>query len=229
MSSKAREDYTMANQLLDVSPQTTLDETSINISFWMKSRAREVLQIRQRVEHGWEIHRELDGPTEKQVQGLIRSQSLSHGNAITRRDLSLAFDPISESEKTYVWTTGNLEACCFDRTMNLIILDVAPYVRSIVSYDARLQKDRVRLSNLLSQNGGNIAPKPKRMRTTRAAMSALEGGARNTTRKEKYFSQDINPYFVLRTGSQSWLDAAVSVTAGTDDGSRRSSLQMSSC
>ncbi|KAM0162110.1 hypothetical protein ACHAQE_003838 [Botrytis cinerea] len=227
MSSKAREDYTLANQLLDVSPQTTLDETSTNISFWMKSRAREVLQIRQRVEHGWEIHRELDGPTEKQVQGLIRSQSLSHGNAITRRDLSLAFDPISESEKTYVWTTGNLEACCFDRTMNLIILDVAPYVRSIVSYDARLQKDRVRLSNLLSQNGGNIAPKPKRMRTTRAAMSALEGGARNTTRKEKYFSQDINPYFVLRTGSQSWLDAAVSVTAGTDDGSRRSSLQMS--
>ncbi|TGO33269.1 hypothetical protein BHYA_0256g00090 [Botrytis hyacinthi] len=227
MSSKAREDYTMANQLLDVSPQITLDETSINISFWMKSRAKEVLQIRQQVEHGWGIHRELDGPTEKQVQGLIRSQSRPHGNVITRRDLSLAFDPISESEKTYVWTTGNLEACCFDRTMNLIILDVAPYVRSIVSYEARLQKDRVRLSNLVSQNGGNIAPKPKRMRTTRAAMSALEGGTRSTTRKEKYFSQDINPYFVLRTGSQSWLDAAISITAATDDGSRRSSIQLS--
>ncbi|KAF7904727.1 hypothetical protein EAF00_002061 [Botryotinia globosa] len=227
MSSKAREDYTMANQLLDVSPQISLDETSINISFWMKSRAREVLQIRQHVEHGWDIHRELDGPTEKQVQGLIRSQSRPHENVITRRDLSLAFDPISESEKTYAWTTGNLEACCFDRTMNLIILDVAPYVRSIVSYDARLQRDRVRLSNLFSQNGGNIAPKPKRMRTTRAAMSALEGGTRSTTRKEKYFSQDINPYFVLRTGSQSWLDAAISITAATDDGSRRSSIQLS--
>ncbi|KAF7864426.1 hypothetical protein EAF04_006560 [Stromatinia cepivora] len=227
LSSKAREDYTLANQLLDVSPQAIYDETSISISLWMKSRAREVLQIRQNVEHGWEIHRELDGPTEKQVQNLIRSQSCPDSNVITRRDLSLAFDPISEAEKAYVWTTGNLEASCFDRTMNLIILDVAPYVRSIVSYDARLQKDRVRLSNLLSQGGSTKAPKTKRMRTTRAAMSALEGGARSTTRKEKYFSQNINPYLVLRTGSQSWLDAVISLTAGTDEGSRKSSMQMS--
>lgn len=227
LSSKAREDYTLANQLLDVSPQAIYDETSINISLWMKSRAREVLQIRQHVEHGWEIHREFDGATEKQVQNLIRSRSCPDSNAITRRDLSLAFDPISEAEKTHVWSTGNLEASCFDRTMNLIILDVAPYVRSIVSYDARLQKDRVRLSNLLSQGGSTKAPKTKRMRTTRAAMSALEGGARSTTRKEKYFSQDINPYLVLRTGSQSWLDAVISLTAGTDQGSRRSSMQMS--
>lgn len=193
----------------------------------MKSRAREVLQIRQNVEHGWEIHRELDGPTEKHVQNLIRSQSCPDPNVITRRDLSLAFDPISEAEKAYVWTTGNLEPSCFDRTMNLITLDVAPYVRSIVSYDARLQKDRARLSNLLSQGGGTKAPKTKRMRTTRAAMSALEGGTRSTTRKEKYFSQDINPYLVLRTGCQSWLDAAISIATSTDGGSRRSSMQLS--
>ncbi|KAB8300480.1 hypothetical protein EYC80_000648 [Monilinia laxa] len=227
LSSKVREDFTLANQLLDVSPQVIYDETSTDISLWMKSRAREVLQIRQHVEHGWEVHRELDGPTEKQVINLIQSQSSPDVNVITRRDLSLAFDPISEAEKAYVWTTGNLEASCFDRTMNLIILDVAPYVRSIVAYDARLQKDRVRLSNLLSQGGSTKGPKTKRMRTTRAAMSALEGGARSTTRKEKYFSQDINPYLVLRTGSQSWLDAAISITAGTDEGSRRSSMQMS--
>ncbi|KAI9647095.1 hypothetical protein NHQ30_005097 [Ciborinia camelliae] len=227
LSSKAREDYTLANQLLEVSPRAIYDETSINISLWMKSRAREVLQIRQHVEHGWEIHPELDGPTEKNVLNLVRSQSYPDGNIITRRDLSLAFDPISEAEKAYVSTTGNLEPSCFDRTMNLIILDVAPYVRSIVAYDARLQKDRVRLSNLLSQGGSTKAPKTKRMRTTRAAMSALEGGTRSTTRKEKYFSQDINPYLVLKTGSQSWLDAAVSTTTGTDEGSRRSSVQMS--
>ncbi|ESZ96132.1 hypothetical protein SBOR_3483 [Sclerotinia borealis F-4128] len=227
LSSKAREDYTLANPLLDVSPQAIHDKTSINISLWMKSRAREVLQIRQHVEHGWEIHRGLDGPTEKQVLNLIRSQSCPDSNIITRRDFSLAFDPIAEAEKAYVWTTGNLEASCFDRTMNLIVLDVAPYVRSIVSYDARLQKDRVRLSNLLSQGGNTKEPKVKKMRTTRAAMSALEGGTRSTTRKEKYFSQDINPYLVLRTGSQSWLDAAISTTAGTDEGSRRSSIQMS--
>ncbi|KAA8572303.1 hypothetical protein EYC84_002929 [Monilinia fructicola] len=54
LSSKVREDFTLANQLLDVSPQVIYDETSIDISLWMKSRAREVLQIRQHVEHGWE-------------------------------------------------------------------------------------------------------------------------------------------------------------------------------
>lgn len=193
----------------------------------MKSRARELLQIRQHVKHGWEIPRELDGPTEKQVIDLVRSQSNPDNNVITRRDVSLAFDPIAEAEKASAWTTGHLEASCFDRTMNLIILDVAPYIRSIVSYDARLQKDRARLSNLLSQGGSTMGPKIKRMRTTRAAMSALEGGSRSTTRKERYFSQDINPYLVLKTGLHSWLDAALSITVDIDAGSRRSSIQMS--
>ena len=39
-------------------------------------------------------------------------------------------------------------------------------------------------------------------------MSALEGGARSTTRRDRYFGPGLNPYYVLRTGKQSWLDAA---------------------
>jgi len=39
-------------------------------------------------------------------------------------------------------------------------------------------------------------------------MSALEGGARASTRRDKYFGDVLNPYLVLKTGLQSWLDAA---------------------
>ena len=57
------------------------------------------------------------------------------------------------------------------------------------------------------------------MRTTRSAMSALEGGARSTTRRDRYFGPGLNPYFVLRTGMQSWLDAMIAETkdAGKED------------
>jgi hypothetical protein len=38
-------------------------------------------------------------------------------------------------------------------------------------------------------------------------MSALEGGARKTTRRDRWFTGKVNPYFVMRTGMQSWSDA----------------------
>jgi len=52
------------------------------------------------------------------------------------------------------------------------------------------------------------------MRTTRSAMSALEGGARSTTRRDRYFGPGLNPHFVLHTGMQSWTDAALAETKG---------------
>jgi hypothetical protein len=175
---------------------------------------------------------ESDGATETQVLDLIRSQHQPNESLITRRDFSLAFDPISEPEKSSLHTTGTLEASCFDRTLKLIALDVAPFVRSIVAFDARLAKDRLRLSNLLSQGGSAKGPKTKRMRTTRAAMSALEGGVRSTTRRERYFGPGLNAHLVLRTGGKSWLDAVAVATgtgAETREGSRsrRSSVQIS--
>jgi hypothetical protein len=93
----------------------------------------------------------------------------------------------------------------FDRTTTLICLDVAPYIRSIVAYDATLAAERARLSNLLSEGGGSR--KGKRLRTTRSALSALEGGARRTTRREKYFRVLLNPYLIARTGKKEWREA----------------------
>jgi DNA polymerase III delta prime subunit len=220
LSAKVREDYTVAHDLLESSSLVSYDTLSKDVSLWMKSRARNYLQVDQHIQHGFEVQTELDRLSEADVVRLIRKHATVPENLLTRHDLSLAFDPISEPEKTYVWTTTSLEGSSFDRTMSVITEDLAPYVRSIVAYDARLQQDRAKLSNLMSEGGR----KGKRMRTTRAAMSALEGGARSTTRRDKYFTHPaLNPYLVLKTGLKSWQDALLALSPAKSSTSRRSS------
>ena len=63
-------------------------------------------------------------------------------------------------------------------------------------------QERLKLSSLLSEGG-----KRKRMRTTRSAYSALEGGERRLTRKEKYFGGSLTTGLVMRTGAASFQDA----------------------
>ncbi|RDW88647.1 hypothetical protein BP6252_00679 [Coleophoma cylindrospora] len=209
LSAKTKDDYVLAWGLLEAHPKVTYDRLGADLSTWMKSRARNRLQGEAHVKHGLEVPLELGSPSEQCTINLIREHSIYVNPSLTRFDFSLAFDPIATLEKKYVWSSNNntLEASCFDRTMSLIVHDVAPFVRSIVAYDAKLLNERTRLSNLLSEGGG--VPKGKRMRTTRSALSALEGGTRKTTRKEKYFdAEDLNPHFVLATGSSAWQAAA---------------------
>ena len=203
LSPKAREDYIISHELLEASPVVSFENFGADVSFWMQSRARKYLQVDQHNKYDLEVPTQLDRPTEADITNLIRELSLTSDLSITRKDLSLAFDPISEPEKSSMNISGSLDASSFDRTTTLIATDIAPYIRSIVSYDARLQQERARLSNLLSEGGR----KNKRMRTTRSAMSALEGGARNTTRRDRYFGSGLNPHFVLKTGLPSWLEA----------------------
>jgi hypothetical protein len=187
----------------------------------MKSRSRKYLQVDQHVKHGFEVPSELDRPSEPHIVDLIENHISSPESFLTRQDLSLAFDPISEPEKTYVLSNVQLEASVFDRTREIITTDLAPYVRSIVSYDSKLQHERNRMSNLLSEGGR----KGKRMRTTRSAFSALEGGVRSTTRRDRYFGPTLNTYLVLKTGMPSWLEAVSSESASTTVTSTRLSTR----
>ena len=171
----------------------------------MRSRARKYLHIDQHVNHNFEVPSELARPSELDVIRIITTEVTKPEIPFTRKDLSLAFDPVAEPEKLWPPSPTVMELCSFDRTTALITEDLAPYIRSIVAYDSRLQQDRAKLSNLLSEGG-----RPgKRMRTTRAAMSALEGGARNTTRRDRWFTGKVNPYVVMKTGMQSWTEAAL--------------------
>ncbi|KAH7342530.1 hypothetical protein BKA65DRAFT_293236 [Rhexocercosporidium sp. MPI-PUGE-AT-0058] len=219
LSLKARDDFTLAFELKEAPVLVTYNTIGNDISLYMKSRTRKTLQLDRHIEHNLEVPTELDRPNEDTVIRLIRNQNISPKESLDRFDFSLAFDPISSTEK-YVWSSPTLEASAFDRTMTLIVEDMAPYVRSIVAYDARLQQERLKLSNLMSEGG-----RGKRMRTTRAAMSALEGGARKSTRRDRYFTAALNSNWVLRTGMDSWLDAARTETeiAEPATSSRRSS------
>lgn len=124
--------------------------------------------------------------------------------AVNRLDFAIAFDPIAVSEEAAAaGPSSHLDPSVWDRTMKIITLDVAPFVRGIVDFDNHLQQHRMKLSNLMSQGGAG--PK-KRMRTTRAAYSAMEGGQRSTTRAEKWFKADINPYFVKATAPRGCAD-----------------------
>lgn len=129
---------------------------------------------------------------------------------INRYDMAMAFDPIAISEKAAAMMATSLEPSVFDRTMRMITLEVAPYVRSIINYDYRLMQNRMQRSGLLSEGG-----RPgKRMRSTRAAYSALEGVARGNMRKENYFAAEIRTPLVMRTAGEGWqaaVDEAMSL------------------
>lgn len=201
---RVRDDYSLGYQLLHADELTPSDSLSSEISVWLKSRVREHILVDQ-LQHGWKGDAEMNCLTEKRMIKKIRKVVTSSDGILTRRDLSCAFDPIaSDPEKI---PSSSLEPSVFDRTITSIVLDVAPFVRSIVSYDARLQQERLRLSNLVSS--GSRAGKRK-IRSTRAAHAALEGGIRKTTRPERYFGNILNADLVLQTGKKSWQDAVTS-------------------
>ncbi len=212
----------------------------------------------------------LDFLGQEQVVASIRKQHATTGGvvpsdvpSIGRIDFSLAFDPISVSDSVALppgssayhftgFTSGpppiSLDPSVFDRNMAPLVVDVAPFVRSIVAHDGRLQKHRQRLSSILSNvipsmpgdgtpagamefaaippagylgydgppdmpelSGSGTAsrrPPSKRIRTTRAALSAIEGGPRSTTRRDRWFYGDINPVLVMRTGGEDWSEVA---------------------
>lgn len=169
----------------------------------MRSSTREHVQV-DMVEQKWEAFSEFDNPTESQIIERIKNLSIAPREGTNRYHFSVAFDPIAVTDKAPASTSSGLDASIFDGTLSILAVDVAPFVRTIVTSDSKIQEERFRLSNLMSEGGR----KGKRMRTTRAAMSALEGGQRNTTRKDRYFGNVLNAKLVQRTGGEGWQEAA---------------------
>ncbi|KAK5636971.1 hypothetical protein RRF57_012683 [Xylaria bambusicola] len=199
LHAKTLDDFPIGNKILEVTPLCHYASISQDLSASLRILAQSKL-----------INGELlprhESPSNHLDEGRITSDIRHHlkinsqaEKPITRKDYSIAFDPIAASEK--ILSNNCLDPSVFDREMTPLCLDVAPYVRSIVSYDLRLYNERRTRSSLLSE-GGRL--EKKRMRTTRAALSALEGGSRATTRRERYFAADINPYLVMRTGGKGW-------------------------
>ncbi|GAP88885.1 putative telomere length regulation protein elg1 [Rosellinia necatrix] len=220
LHAKTLDDFTIGDKILEVTPLCYYDSISLGVSTSLRILARSKLMSSEQSQEQLHTIKRFD---EKRVTSDIKHylERLSQlENPITRKNYSIAFDPIAVSEK--ILANGYLDPSIFDREMTPLCLDVAPYVRSIVSYDQRLHKERRMRSNLLSEGG---EPEKKRMRTTRAALSALEGGSRATIRRERYFAADINPYLVMYTGGKDWdklahqaLVSEVHTSLGSENG-----------
>lgn len=207
ITAKAREDYILGRQLLDAPVMSTYDPLVTTLPISLKILARRTLSASGAI-------LDLEALDEAEVTSKIRQHKSQPATAatLTRDDLSLAFDPLAASDKNST-SLSSLEASVFDNTLAPIVVDVAPYVRGIVAYDNELQKQRLKMSNLLSKGG------TKRMRNTRASHAALEGGSRTHTRPERWFKADLNGVLVMRTAGEGWAEALRDVmTEGSEAG-----------
>lgn len=201
ITTKAREDYILGRQLLDAPVMATYDPLATTLPITLKILARRNLNASYSSSG-------LEALDEARLTSNIRqhmSQSATTG-PLTRHDLSLAFDNLAASDKSSN-SSASLEPSVFDNTLAPIVEDVAPYVRGIVAYDNELQKQRLKMSNLLSKGG------TKRMRNTRASHAALEGGSRTHTRPERWFKAVLNGVLVMRTAGEGWADALKDIMA----------------
>jgi sorting nexin-8 len=143
----------------------------------------------------------------------IHSHQQSANSAI-RNQITAALLPLVETNPQHTYLPSSIGESVLEGAFTPIVEDVAPYVRSIVASELELEDQRLRLSGLLSQG----IQDSRKIRKTRAARSALEGGRRATTRPERWFAKDLNYVVVLRTGGQSWRPD-VSSTMGTRESS----------
>ncbi|KXG52784.1 ATPase, AAA-type, core [Penicillium griseofulvum] len=109
------------------------------------------------------------------------------------------FEPIMRANYSNPTPTAR-HAPSFENGLAPITEDLAPYIRSIMVFDARLQQYREMLYALTAQEHG----RDKRSRTTRASRAALEGGDKASTRKERWFALDTPYYKVQGTAGPEW-------------------------
>ncbi|KAK4097484.1 P-loop containing nucleoside triphosphate hydrolase protein [Parathielavia hyrcaniae] len=223
---KAREDFVLGISHLDAPIITHHDTLTTSIAFTVKSLAKSSLQLRTRrlSRQPAQALSALDEGQAIQCLQASFTSTLPGTPAINRMDFALAFDPIATADTSPLQPLSYLEPSVFDRNLRLIALDVAPFVRGIVAYDSRLQRQRLKMSSLVCE-GGKPAQGTKRMRTTRSAFSALEGGSRSTTRGERWFKADVNPYLVAQTAGWGWNSFGPDDMETTPEKSVRSSAK----
>ncbi|GIZ46811.1 hypothetical protein CKM354_000992100 [Cercospora kikuchii] len=159
-------------------------------------------------------------PSAVQSSRILNSIPAKRAQAAREQPLKRAdftcFDPISAPEEVSL-SHPDLKISVFDGTLRSIVIDLAPYVRSIVQFDFALEQQRQRLSLLDTAGEGGEARRAKRARTTRAARSALEGSQRASTRRDRWFTKDLDGSAVLATGGKEWPRLV-------DDGGSRGSV-----
>ena len=208
MSDKIRPDVQCGYPIVDTEPMAPNSRFSTRIALDVKASARHAL--RGRSAQGGVAVGHYDGPTTPQANYLVKAL-MHRDDTIERRcrhaaaGLAYTLSPLMLPPKTSLLPPVSQYSLALHRPTAVVAEDVAPFVRFIIAFDVRLEEHRKKLSNLLSEGGRN----GKRLRTTRASRSALEGGARQSTRRERWFSAPLNAILVARTAGHGWQEAAL--------------------
>jgi len=192
---KSRASFAEGAILLQADPLVDQTGTSANIALTLRLLARRQLPFQQC------LH---PGPMADALPASLIA--LQKSPPVTPEILHEAFTPF----KGPIIST-------FSRPISTLTTEVAPFIRSITAFDLRLEDQRRQLEALRSdpRDGAN----GKRTRTTRASRAALEGGAKATTRRERWFPNTLDFGLVSRTGGESWMEAALRrVDIETEDG-----------
>ncbi|KAI4289993.1 MAG: hypothetical protein L6R35_000732 [Caloplaca aegaea] len=133
----------------------------------------------------------------------ITIQARNRSSPVTHKTLSTAFGPLAKPSCGPLAGKPQLLSS-LDGPISTVVEDVAPYVRSIISYDLRLEEQRRQLE-LASHTGRD----GKRARRTRASRAALEGGSKAHTRRERWFPKNTDFRAVLGSGGAGWQEVAL--------------------
>jgi len=197
---KSRLSYTLAAPLLQADQQTDFLQFDASIYTQTHLLARRTFPELARLVSASTSHKP-STETEYSTQILRVRAAESKEHSLSRADFSYALDCLAAPPDQTLpeRTSFILTPSSFDRTFGIITLDLAPYVRSIVAHEQILESQRVRLSNLVSAGGTG-----KRSRTTRASRVALEGGIRETKRRDRWFDAHVNFELVMATAGKDW-------------------------
>ncbi|KAI4222868.1 MAG: hypothetical protein L6R36_005828 [Xanthoria steineri] len=161
-------------------------------------------------------------PVQSLTDALPGMMEVSQGEGpISREGLHAAFLPLSKPSVGSSAGRGPLISS-LDSQVAVVAEDIAPYIRSIVWYDLRLEQHRKQLE--LAFHGERSS---KRARTTRASRAALEGGSKANTRRERWFPANTDFQAVLESGGVGWQEEAFSASrisrsdANDDSGASR--------
>lgn len=201
---KARNQYIAGLPLLQT--DESIDHSDMGMQLMVASMCA-LSRVSPHAEHALTAHYESTIDPNRHRSSLLSRHRDDTQRSLTRNDFA-CFDAISVPPDNALSIGTGLTQSAFDGPLEPIAIDLAPYVRSIVQYDMALEEQRQRLSMLIADGGGR---KAKRARTTRAARSALEGGQRASTRRERWFTKGLDLQSVLATGGSGWPNATLTV------------------
>ncbi|KAF2851432.1 hypothetical protein T440DRAFT_422819 [Plenodomus tracheiphilus IPT5] len=200
---KTRLSYTISAPLLQADPRT--DFSSLDTSLYIQSR---LLLSRAYPEFSPPLSYPSSNNTATETayaDSILSSRHIPpHPHLLTRAAFASALDVLASPPDAPIpeRSSYNLNLSSFDRTFSIITLDLAPYVRSIVAHERDLEAKRTKINSLLCL-GGSQGEK-KRGRSTRAARTAIEGGVRETKRRERWFDAPLDFGLVMGTAGSMW-------------------------